>query len=348
MSAIPLPAFDLFLSIITIDLDGNPWQCDCSMAPVRRIPALKDQIICAQPDKVQGKKLTDVNPEKLVCEQPTVSTLAPDIQVTSNTSYDHSFHWHFHSTTSPAGKARATLTSTTPLIKPETTPSSPLPTSILIGSVCGPVAGIALIGALIVTVWYKKRFRPSGPNPNVVGGNQVALKVPKPQYATVGTKTRGQRAYTEVADDQTGQAQSQAITKSNTNTTANAMVSGDDHHQYEDIDNRHVKAEQDYSKAIAESNTKTNTVMTSGDDQTGQGKGQANTGTYLSYDTGTTASELNSLYKAATVMTSGDDQAGQGQSQSVTVANLSHNEAPNPVYVPQKEPTSEEIVNSHD
>ncbi|KAI8497609.1 hypothetical protein Bbelb_249150 [Branchiostoma belcheri] len=47
----------LFPSNITIELDGNPWQCDCRMAPVRQIPTLNDQIICAQPAKLQGQKL---------------------------------------------------------------------------------------------------------------------------------------------------------------------------------------------------------------------------------------------------------------------------------------------------
>ncbi|XP_019617828.1 PREDICTED: leucine-rich repeat and fibronectin type III domain-containing protein 1-like protein, partial [Branchiostoma belcheri] len=185
--------------------------------------------------------------------------------------------------------------------KPETTPSSPLP--VLIGSVFGPVAGIVLMGTIIVTVWYKKRTRnpPLGLNPNVVGGNtnavisvstsshdnqyktgqgqaQTNIQSPKaanlsdmlaalkPNAMHAGNETPNRNTTaTEMTsgDDQTEQGQSQAITESNRNTTATEMTSGDD--QYEDIDNPRVKTGRGQSQAITESNTNTTgIVMTSG------------------------------------------------------------------------------------
>ncbi|KAI8500278.1 Bax inhibitor 1 [Branchiostoma belcheri] len=173
--------------------------------------------------------------------------------------------------------------------------------SSLVCSVCGPVTGVALIGAAILTVWYKMKTRhpPLGTSPNVVGGN--------------------------------------------TNTTASASASGDDH-QYEDIDSW-----QGQSQAITASNTNTtSTVMTSGHDQTGQGQSQANT-----------ASNTNTT---STVMTSGHDQAWQFQSQatipSFNVENFTHEQIlaalrPNPRYVAVGTTTTgpracTELIDSHD
>ncbi|KAI8497202.1 hypothetical protein Bbelb_251510 [Branchiostoma belcheri] len=122
----------------------------------------------------------------------------------------------------------------------------------------------------------------------------------------------------------TRQGQSQAITKSNTNTTAVVASSGHDHkHEYMNL---HNQTGQGQSRAITESNTNTTaTVVASGHDQTGQGQSQANTetldATNLSYGTGLTVSQLNSLYKTTTVMASGHDQIGQGQSQTITESN---------------------------
>ncbi|XP_019628609.1 PREDICTED: reticulon-4 receptor-like 2 [Branchiostoma belcheri] len=78
MSAIPLPVFCLFQSNIIIELDGNPWQCDCRMAPIRRIPQLNNHITCAQPGKVQRQKLVHVDPKELTCKEPTTSPLTVD------------------------------------------------------------------------------------------------------------------------------------------------------------------------------------------------------------------------------------------------------------------------------
>ncbi|KAI8498022.1 hypothetical protein Bbelb_239660 [Branchiostoma belcheri] len=374
--------------------------------------------------------------------------------------------------------------------KPETTLSSPIP--VLIGSVYGPVAGIVLMGTIIVTVWYKKSTRnpPLGLNPNVVGGNtnavisvstsshdnqyktgqgqaQANIQSPKaanlsdmlaalkPNAMYAGNETLPNNPTIRHCNEQTGQGQSQAITESNTNTTATVMTSGHDQtgqgqsqvitesntnttatemtsghdqtgkgkcqtnstttctvmtsghnrpgqgqsqtitesntnrtttemtsgddqteqgqsqaitesstntatvmtsghdqteqgqsqaitesnrnttatemtsvddHQYEDIDNPCVKTGRGQSQAITESNTNTTgIVMTSGHDQTGQGQSQTNTETLdarnLSYGTGPTVSQLNSLYKTTTVMTSGHDHTGQGQSQAIAESN---------------------------
>ncbi|XP_019632664.1 PREDICTED: uncharacterized protein LOC109476223 [Branchiostoma belcheri] len=273
------------ITTIPSELGGNPWQCDCRMAPVWLIPALKKQIICAQPAKLQGQKLESVDPKDLMCKDPTISPLT-------------------------VGSCSAAVS--TP--SPESAPSSPLP--VLIGSVCGPVAGIVLIGTFLAVIWYKRRTTPPlGLNPAVV----------------VGNNTNTAASVVASGHDQTGQGQSQAITESTTNTTATVMASGDDN-QYEDIDKLRVKTGQGQSQAITESNTNTTaTVTTSGHDQTGQGQSQANIQSLkvkvgnLSHDEVLAALQPNTMYvavktppkdDASSEIANSNDQTGQGQSQA--------------------------------
>ncbi|KAI8517145.1 hypothetical protein Bbelb_057260 [Branchiostoma belcheri] len=165
------------------------------------------------------------------------------------------------------------------------------------------------------------------PNHNVVGGNKAVSVLASDddhQYDDIDNPGQGQsQANTESntnttatviasGDNQTGQGQSQANTASNTNSTATVMASGDG------------QTGQGQYQPLMKSNT-TDTVMTSGHTQTGQGQYEANveslgTGN-LSYGTGPTSSQLNTLYKTATVMARGHDQIGQGQSQTTTASN---------------------------
>ncbi|XP_078665902.1 uncharacterized protein LOC144908239 [Branchiostoma floridae x Branchiostoma belcheri] len=261
-----------------------------------------------------------------------------------NDTFTSRYHWFFTrdpgKTAYPSGKAsktRLTLTLSLEITsdKPETTPSSPLP--VLIGSVFGPVAGIVLMGTIIVIVWYKKSTRnpPLGLNPNVVGGNtnsvisvstsshdnqcktgqgqaQANIQSPKaanlsdmlaalkPNAMHAGNEPLPNNPTIRHCNEQIGQGQSQAITESNTNTTATEMTSGLD---------------QTGQGKCQTNSTATCTVMTSGHDRPGQGQSQAITES----TTNTTATE----------MTSGDDhqyedidntrvKTGRGQSQAIT------------------------------
>ncbi|XP_078693784.1 uncharacterized protein LOC144923289 [Branchiostoma floridae x Branchiostoma belcheri] len=263
--------------------------------------------------------------------QLTTSKRIADIHLISHNSH---YHWYFKFNAAPmsdhASKTRATLTSPLAITsnKPESAPSSQL--SVLMGSVCGSVAGTTMIGTFLAVIWYKKRTRnpPLGLNPGVVVGINT--------NTTASVVASGHDHQYENIDNprvKAGQGQSQANTASNTNTTATVMTSG------------HDQTGQGQSQANTASNTNTTAaVMTSGHDQTGQGQSQANT-----------ASNTNTT---AAVMTSGHDQTGQGQSQaniqSLKVGNLSHNEfalQPNPVYLDVKSPpkdASTEIANSND
>ncbi|KAI8498299.1 Leucine-rich repeats, typical (most populated) sub-containing protein [Branchiostoma belcheri] len=244
------------------------------------------------------------------------------------------------STSIPAGKTRVTLTPPLAITanKPESAPSFPLP--VLIGSICGPVAGIVLIGAIILTVWCKiKSRRPHlGLNPNVVGGNtNRADSVLASNDDHGDTENPGNLSHTQVL----------AVLKPNPmyagdgNAAVSAMASGDDH-EYEDID----KPQQSQSQTMTESNTITTaTVMTSGHDQTGQGQSQANMQSRevenSSHNEVLAALQSNPMYvdvkaspnnEASTEIANSHDNAGQGQSQvvaeSLDVRNLSYGTGP--------------------
>ncbi|XP_078575501.1 uncharacterized protein LOC144861457 [Branchiostoma floridae x Branchiostoma japonicum] len=67
--------YDILSSISHVNIENNPWQCDCSMLPFRlRMNGshwFEDQINCAQPDQFHGQKLIEINPKHLICDTQT-------------------------------------------------------------------------------------------------------------------------------------------------------------------------------------------------------------------------------------------------------------------------------------
>ncbi|KAI8485156.1 hypothetical protein Bbelb_370810 [Branchiostoma belcheri] len=198
---------------------------------------------------------------------------------------------------------------------------------------------------------------------NIGNRHNKVLAALKPNDMYAGEGTTAGSVMASVDDHQyedidkprvkTGQGQSRAITESNTNTTDTVVVTGDDH-QYEDIDNHHVK-----SQSITESNTNTTAtvhVVVTGHDQTGQGQSQTNTESLdarnLSYATGPTAAQLNSLYKTATEMVTGDDQTGQSQYEAHTepldARNASYGTRPTAAQLNSMYKTATEMVTGDD
>ncbi|XP_035676354.1 carboxypeptidase N subunit 2-like isoform X3 [Branchiostoma floridae] len=100
-----------------ININNNPWQCDCRMLPCRQKMTgshpFENQIICEGPSNFRGVRLKDISPEDLICEEPG----APN--------------------------------------QPQPAPSFSLP--VLIGSVCGAVAGTVLIVTIIFMIWRKRK-----------------------------------------------------------------------------------------------------------------------------------------------------------------------------------------------
>ncbi|KAI8509603.1 hypothetical protein Bbelb_120310 [Branchiostoma belcheri] len=79
LETLPPMAYDILASISTVNIDNNPWQCDCRMAPFRQRMSgsypFENQTICAGPANLTGQLLRDVNPEDLICEETTQTLL---------------------------------------------------------------------------------------------------------------------------------------------------------------------------------------------------------------------------------------------------------------------------------
>ncbi|KAI8483958.1 hypothetical protein Bbelb_332920 [Branchiostoma belcheri] len=74
METLSSTAYDILASISTVNIDNNPWQCDCRMLPIKqKMTGFRDfekQIRCAGPKNVEGKSLLlVVDPEDLICEE---------------------------------------------------------------------------------------------------------------------------------------------------------------------------------------------------------------------------------------------------------------------------------------
>ncbi|KAI8507859.1 corticospinal neuron axon guidance through spinal cord [Branchiostoma belcheri] len=331
---------DLPTSISSLDLTKNYITAVNQSLLLRELRKINpEEMICEEPaiSSVSNASQSAHPVGSTSPTQPPVNPLEIANKCHNATVMTSRYHWFFTRNADFTGNAdftrnadftprntsnniRATPTSTLTMItsdKPESATSFNL--SILIGSVCGSGAGLfVLIGTISGAFWYKRRTRdpPLGLNPrnsntntavpfrNPSRGQLLAALQSNPIYSDVKAPQENPIS-TEMAigHDQTGQGQSQTIT----NTTADVMASGDEHH-YEDVDHYHDQTGQGQSQAITESNTNTTaTAMTSGHDQTEQGQSQA-----------ITESNTNST---ATVMTSGHDQTGWGQSQAITESN---------------------------
>ncbi|XP_078695020.1 uncharacterized protein LOC144923974 [Branchiostoma floridae x Branchiostoma belcheri] len=80
ITTLSLEAHDAMLSVNRmLVIDGNPWHCDCEMAPFRKkmnesLDAkhfISHQMACNSPGKFYGKQLIDINPEDLTCDNAT-------------------------------------------------------------------------------------------------------------------------------------------------------------------------------------------------------------------------------------------------------------------------------------
>ncbi|XP_078682729.1 uncharacterized protein LOC144917054 [Branchiostoma floridae x Branchiostoma belcheri] len=76
MVTLPSTAYDELSAIPILRISNNPWQCDCRMRPFRLkmtgSGSFENQMICSQPDNLQGQKLKDIEPEDLKCKEPTI------------------------------------------------------------------------------------------------------------------------------------------------------------------------------------------------------------------------------------------------------------------------------------
>ncbi|XP_035690066.1 uncharacterized protein LOC118425365 [Branchiostoma floridae] len=227
ISVLPLSAYCMLASIPCIEIAKKAWQCDCRMASSRKkmngsLP-FENHFICSKPDFLFGQRFKDINPKDLNCVKSTVSIVSGQLESINNsykdTTYQAShYQWCFKQNAGSAAHSVGNAFTPLPVdpSNPETemnnshesVPILPLP--VLIVSVCGPIAVIALIGAVILTIWYKRRTKnpPSGQNTTCSATNTTTCS------ATVVTNDHDPQ-YKDIDREN-----NQATPESNTNTTA--------------------------------------------------------------------------------------------------------------------------------
>eukprot|EP00058_Branchiostoma_floridae_P026029 XP_002611519.1 hypothetical protein BRAFLDRAFT_63844 [Branchiostoma floridae] len=76
IATLPSQLYAELSPISLLNIQNNPWQCDCRVAAFRlRMSgshSFERQITCSQPVNLQGQKLSDINPEDLICIEPTI------------------------------------------------------------------------------------------------------------------------------------------------------------------------------------------------------------------------------------------------------------------------------------
>eukprot|EP00058_Branchiostoma_floridae_P005189 XP_002590677.1 hypothetical protein BRAFLDRAFT_89478 [Branchiostoma floridae] len=306
ISAITPLAYGMLKCIPHIHLRMNPWQCDCKMLPLRLditdFPSFKNQIYCAQPSKFRHQNLADINPEELICEEPTKSILHVDGRI------------HFGNCSTPSG---STVGRTDKIRRTPTSPTTTTPENTESNSFNAIVR--ANTRYLANPLYASVETPPNHSNSTSVHGQtargQSHTSTKINSNVSAGAMTSGEDIHTQ--HDQIGQGHSHATPESNTksttkSTSATVVTSGDDH-QYEEVDKHDDQTGQDQSQAITKinSNTTSTEVSTAHDhqykdtdnqhDQTGQGQSQAIADSLdarnESYGTGPTALQPNPLYK---------------------------------------------------
>eukprot|EP00058_Branchiostoma_floridae_P005223 XP_002590711.1 hypothetical protein BRAFLDRAFT_89517 [Branchiostoma floridae] len=275
----------LLMFLLIILKEPNMPEADCSCAPssscvcrrmgLTSIPQnlptnihvldLSHQISCDRSAKLQKQKLTDVNPEELICEEPTMPTLAANTQVTLSN-----------------GTAVGSRVGLAVWFKMRNKSLPPGPAS-------GPHSNISLSATNTTVV------APSGHDHHHEGGTQhgqteqgqsqadirnkvlAALK-PNPMYPSVGTPPKDPQS--TIGHDQTEQGQSQASNTFNTKNAATVVTSSHDH-QYENVDAPRHQTDPGVYKSVGQSQAVTESLGA----------------TNKSYGTGPTTSKTNTLYK---------------------------------------------------
>ncbi|XP_035690064.1 nyctalopin-like [Branchiostoma floridae] len=358
IAVLPLSAHRILSSISLLHIGNNPWQCDCKMAPFRLqmnghpMRSFEDQIVCHTPAMFAGQKLKDIDPTALICKVAPTPTMAPPTKLSfvsskisivpvdgrfeignssNNGKIHHTSNYKWCFKRNPGSKARPVYAGSTFIPLPvdqreqesnsshESAPSFPLP--VLIASVSGLVAGIVLIGGIILTMWYKRRAKnpPSGQNPTTVLDDRVTqIKIPlaalQPNRLDRDAETlRNRHQTSEGAGSTKGLNDvdlTSSVTNTNTNTTTCTATVVTIHyrdHQYEDIDTSTQHTQTDQKTTESNINIPA-TVVTSGRGQTGQGQSQAVTANSMYFGVET----LPKGPITSTQMSSSEDQTRQG------------------------------------
>ncbi|KAI8513968.1 hypothetical protein Bbelb_082920 [Branchiostoma belcheri] len=326
-------AFSLFLTITTIELDGNPWLCDCRMALFRQTKPDPSSILSV----LIGSFCASVVGVVLI------GTIVLTVWYKKK-----SRHPPLGLNPNVVSDSVNTAVSVTSSIHGQTGQSQCM--------IVGHVSHDQVLAALNPNRLYyvgegstpkepASKEELSAHNPTDQGQSQANTdsnicatatdkmvsghdKTGQDQSQTI-SETNTTTTCTQLTNDhdQTGQGQSQTISETNTTTTCTQLTN--DHDQ--------TGQGQSYSTSISEKNTTTTcTQLTNCHNQTGQGQSQTisetnttTTCTQLTNDhdqTGqdqsysTSISETNAT-TTCTQLTNGHNQTGQGQSQTISETN---------------------------
>ncbi|XP_019646389.1 PREDICTED: SLIT and NTRK-like protein 4 [Branchiostoma belcheri] len=88
METLPSAAYDLLSSFSNVNINNNPWPCDCRMLPFKQRMngslSFEQRITCAGPEHLAGNLLLAVDPEDLICAE--TSSISSSIGSTGSTS----------------------------------------------------------------------------------------------------------------------------------------------------------------------------------------------------------------------------------------------------------------------
>ncbi|KAI8489040.1 hypothetical protein Bbelb_332640 [Branchiostoma belcheri] len=253
LSVLPESAYDIFTSILIVEIGKNPWQCDCRMAPFRLqmnesdFFAFEDQIVCSQPGRFSGQKLKDINVTDLICEVSTTFIPIPDQSGYNDITHRPAMFSGPMLSTRPKTWFVKTIanwkvikTRTTPPLPTPLTVTGRLPPEVVIACVFGSIAAYVLINSIIRKIWYKTRTG----NPR--SGNDPTNIPNDPRFQAQLAALQVNHTYGGTTNPPNSRQDQSPTTKSNTNTTATEVTSDHDHdHQYENND-QHNSSDQDH------------------------------------------------------------------------------------------------------
>ncbi|XP_019620498.1 PREDICTED: leucine-rich repeat transmembrane neuronal protein 2-like isoform X2 [Branchiostoma belcheri] len=156
-------AYDILTSISKVNINNNPWQCDCRMVDFRQRMngsyQFENKTRCAGPASLTGQLLLYVNPEDLICETTPVYS-------TSSTK-------HMVDSTDPPLASTVTLT----LTESNTDPADggtvlTVPLLATLGAILG-LSIICIIG-FAVGCMYKRRQRDPTPQQGFSNTNSTS------------------------------------------------------------------------------------------------------------------------------------------------------------------------------
>ncbi|XP_019646380.1 PREDICTED: leucine-rich repeat-containing protein 70-like [Branchiostoma belcheri] len=158
METLPSAAYDILASFTYAYIHNNPWQCDCLMLPFKQRMngsyPFENQITCVGPANVTGKSLLlAVEAEDLICEETTTTDSTGTTPGGFSTQSTPPGGSSVHSTPPGGFSAQSTPPGGSPTPPGgSSTPSGEV--SLLIGVLCG-VAGVVLVSAVSLTIWYR-------------------------------------------------------------------------------------------------------------------------------------------------------------------------------------------------